>query len=126
MNRCFFDGRLVRDPELKALPNGAKVVNFTLAVNSPRKTKDGQLIKDTSFFEFEAWDSGAELIAEKCKKGNAMMVECAAKSDKWVAQDGTNRTKTKFRVNSFTQITYGSHPREDAEATPVEAVEVVA
>lgn len=121
MNICVFDGRLVRDPELKTLPNGAKVVNFTLAINSPRKAKSGELIKDVSFLEFEAWDSGAELIAEKCRKGNALSVVSAAKSDKWTAADGTNRTKTKFRVNSFTQISYGHYKPEGSENVSVEA-----
>lgn len=115
MNRCIFDGRLVRDPELKDLPNGAKVVNFTLAVNSSRKAKNGEILKDVSFFDFEAWDSGAEHIASKCKKGNALLVDCSAKMDKWQASDGTNRTKTKFRVNSFTQISYGSYKPETSE-----------
>lgn len=126
MNICTFSGRLVRNPELKALPTGAKVVNFSLAINSPRKTKDGTLVKDTSFLDFEAWDSGAELIAAQCIKGDALSVICSAKNDKWTTPDGQTRTKTKFRVNSFEQIRYGNSRMkpsgESSETSPVDEI----
>lgn len=116
MNNCFFDGRLVRDPELKTLPTGAKVVNFSLAISSLRKTKEGQPIRDVHFLDFEAWDSGAELIAKNCGKGDILSLNCSAKTDKWTADDGTNRSKVKFRVNSFTQYSgYGSRKNQQQQ-----------
>jgi len=41
LNKAFLYGNLVRDPELKALPSGIKVANFSIATNRTYKDKDG-------------------------------------------------------------------------------------
>ena len=41
MNRLLLTGRLVRDPEIKAIGDNNMVAKFTIAVNRNYKDKDG-------------------------------------------------------------------------------------
>ena len=41
LNKAFLFGNLTRDPELKSLPSGIKVVSFGLATNRTWKDKNG-------------------------------------------------------------------------------------
>ena len=101
MNECHFLGNLTRDPELKNLQSGTAVVNFCIATNGRKyKTKDGQNAKETAFLEMEAWDSGAETISKFFKKGDPIIVHCAAKTEQWESE-GQKRSRIKFRVNKF-------------------------
>lgn len=41
LNKAVIIGNLTRDPEVKALPSGAKVCSFSLATNRVWKDKNG-------------------------------------------------------------------------------------
>ena len=98
MNDCLFVGNLTRDPELKQTKSGTPVVTFSLAINAWRgKDKPAEV----SYLDFEAWDTGAEYIANNGKKGDQMFVKCLAKQDRWKNAEGEGRSKILFRVNEF-------------------------
>ena len=42
INKAILIGNLTRDPELKSLPNGSKVCQFSLATNRTWKDQNGQ------------------------------------------------------------------------------------
>lgn len=102
MNECHFMGNLTRDPELKKVGvKGVPVANFCIAISRKYKKQDGEITKEVAFIECEAWDSGAETIARHFKKGNPIIVHCSAKTETWKGEDGSNRSKIRFRVNKF-------------------------
>lgn len=102
MNHCSFIGNLTRDPELRSLASGTKVVQFGIAVNRKYKNKNGELVNEPTFLDLEAWDSGAQVIADHFAKGDPIVIEdSSAKTEQWEAADGTKRSRLKFRVNRF-------------------------
>jgi single-strand DNA-binding protein len=106
MNITLLKGNLARDPELRVVnPNGKQtsVVNFTIAVNRDYVKANGERDKITSFINCEAWDSGAETIAESLKKGDLVMVEGSLRNDSW-EKDGVKHSSLKVRVNNFSKI----------------------
>jgi single-stranded DNA-binding protein len=60
--------------------------------------------KIVSYIPCEAWDSGAELIAESFRKGDLVFVEGSMRNDKW-EKDGVKHHSMKVRVNNFSKIT---------------------
>lgn len=50
INRVVITGNLVRDPELRALPSGAGVCNFSIAVNS-REKRGEEWVDRVDFFD---------------------------------------------------------------------------
>jgi single-strand DNA-binding protein len=106
MNVTFLKGNLARDPELRVVNTGGKqtsVVNFTIASSREYQKNNGEKQKDTSWVDCEAWDSGAEVIAESFKKGDLVFIEGSLRNDSW-EKDGVKHSKLKVRVNNFGKI----------------------
>jgi single stranded DNA-binding protein len=101
-------GRFVKDPELKDA-NGVDVIDFTLAINEYRKSKDGTKTKSVDFLDFVAWDTGATTIAKHCKKGDRIVLSCSARQEKWEDKTGNRRSAIKFRVNKFYLLSNGNY-----------------
>lgn len=123
MNMVVLKGNLARDPELRSVGGGDKqtsVVNFTVAVSREFTKADGERDKITSFIQCEAWDSGAETIADTLKKGDLVFVEGSLRNDSW-EKDGVKHSTLKVRVNNFAKIIKSSR-KKSASSTAEEPV----
>ena len=69
LNKAFLFGNLTRDPELKSLPSGIKVVSFGLATNRTWKDKNGVKQESTTFHNIVSFGKQAEIMAQYLKKG---------------------------------------------------------
>lgn len=119
MNITLLKGNLARDPELRTVSTAGKqtsVVNFTVAVSREYTKNSGERDKITSFINCEAWDSGAEVIAESFKKGDLVMIEGSLRNDTW-EKDGVKHSSLKVRVNNFSKITKLSRQSKQTEET---------
>ena len=107
INNCIFVGRLVRDPELRYLPNGGMgVCNFTLAVDKALSKEKKQEFEaqgkhTCDFLDFVAWGGMGETIANYFKKGGQIAVQSSVETGSYDHKDGHKVYTTKFRVNSF-------------------------
>lgn len=118
MNMVVLKGNLARDPELRSVGAGERqtsVVNFTVAVSREFTKSDGEKDKVTSFIQCEAWDSGAETIAETLKKGDLVFVEGSLRNDSW-EKDGVKHSTLKVRVNNFAKIVRSSRKKTGASS----------
>lgn len=107
MNINILRGNLARDPEVRVVNTGGRqttVVNFTVAVSREYTKSNGDKDKVTTFVPCEAWDSGAEIIADSFKKGDLVLVEGSLRNDSW-EKDGVKHSTLKVRVNNFSKIT---------------------
>ena len=102
LNKAFLYGNLTRDPELKSLPSGIKVVNFALATNRTWKDKNGVKQESVSFHNIVAYGKPAEVIAQYLKKGNGVFVEGRIDTRSWDDKnDGTKKYRTEIVVENF-------------------------
>jgi single-stranded DNA-binding protein len=102
MNKCIFIGNFVHDPRLNThTKENHQVVftNFKLAVQHKFKKGNGETGSITSYLNFEAWDSGAEVICSRFKKGDRIWIEAMAKT--YRDKEDTSKSNTVFRVESF-------------------------
>jgi len=97
LNRHFFSGNLTRDPEVKNLPSGSTVTNFSIAVNSSFKDKSGEWKENTVFVDFDAWNGLGEAVAKVLNKGDKVYTESEYSLRSW-EQDGEKRSKPSFRL----------------------------
>jgi single-strand DNA-binding protein len=102
LNKAFLFGNLTRDPELKALPSGIKVVSFGLATNRTWKDKNGVKQESVSFHNIVAFGKTAEVMAQYLKKGSSIFVEGRIETRSWDDKnDGTKKYKTEIIVDNF-------------------------
>ena len=94
MNKAIVMGRLGRDPELKRTQAGGAVVSVSLATNEREKQGDAW-VDVTEWHYIVAFGRTAELMAERCRKGDPVLVDGRMKTRKWQGQDGTERQRTE-------------------------------
>ena len=107
LNRVFLIGNLTRDPELRYLPSGQAVTNFTVAVNRNYVSNTGEKKEDTSFIRVVVWARRAEVCNEYLRKGSPVFVEGRLQSRSWEAQDGTKRSTLEVVANNVQFLSRG-------------------
>ena len=103
-NRVVLMGHLTRDPEVKFLPSGTTVANFSIAMNERYTDRDGNLQEKATFVECEAWNRSAEIIGDYFAKGMPIHLEGRLQLDQWENDEGEKRSKLKVRVDRFTFV----------------------
>ena len=108
MNKVMLMGNITRDPEIRVIdtPNQQSqqqtVANFGLAMNERwTDQRTGERRESVTFIDVEAWGRQAEIIGQYMKKGSQILLEGSIKEEKWVAEDGTNRTRHRVRLQRF-------------------------
>lgn len=84
MNRVTLLGYVGKDPEVKAVPSGAKVANFSMATTESWVDKNtNQKVEKTEWHNLVAWRGIAELIEKYVRKGSRLMVEGKLETRSW-------------------------------------------
>lgn len=108
LNKCFFQGRFVRDPELRRTQSGTAVASFTLAVERDFKESDGT--RKADFIDFVAWRGTAEFICRNFSKGRMATVVGPMQIRPWEDKDGNKRRSYEVTANEV----YFSDSKRDA------------
>ncbi|MBI2038747.1 MAG: single-stranded DNA-binding protein [Candidatus Niyogibacteria bacterium] len=95
LNKAFIIGNLTRDPELKTLPSGSTVCNFSVATNRTWKDKSGEQKKDVEFHNVVAFGRTAEIIHQYIKKGHGIFIEGRIQTRSW-EKDGKKNYRTEI------------------------------
>lgn len=101
LNKVFLIGNLTRDPELRAIPSGTKVVQIGLATNRVWKDQSGARKESTEYHNVVAFGRQAETLAQYCRKGSSLYIEGRLQTRSWDGQDGKKNYRTEIVLDSF-------------------------
>lgn len=101
-NKAIIGGKVTRDIELKAMPSGHSVCNFTVAINRPTVNKDGEQKAD--FIDCVAWGKTADFISKFFHKGSGIMVDGKLQKRSWTDKEGKDRYTTEIIVDTATFV----------------------
>ena len=101
INNVLLVGRLTRTPETVWTNKGVCVLEFSLAVNTPRKEADGTITDDVSFFECVMYGKRAEKLSEIIHKGMKITVSGKLQQQRWTNKDGQNRSKVRILASQI-------------------------
>lgn len=97
VNKVLLIGNLGRDPELRYLPSGQTVANFSVATTERFKGRDGQMKEATEWHNIVVYGKQAELCGQYLKKGRQVFVEGRLATRQWDAKDGSGkRSRTEI------------------------------
>lgn len=96
LNKAFIIGNLTRDPEMKALPSGVQVANFSVATNRVWKDKEGRKQESADYHNVVVFGRQAETVGQYLKKGSSVLVEGRMQTRSWDAQDGSKKYRTEI------------------------------
>lgn len=83
LNKALLYGNLTRDPELRSLPSGMNVVNFSIATNRTFKDRDGKKQEQTDFHNVVVFGRQADTVNQYLKKGSSVFVEGRMQTRSW-------------------------------------------
>lgn len=116
INLTLLQARLVQEPELRYTLNNTPVVNLVLAHNE--NLKNGE--RRPHFIEATAFGKIAELINKYMHKGEEHIFQGRLQQDKWVGQDGQQRSRVKLAVEQFTFLQRSNRSEESDTLKEVE------
>ncbi|MEK9149887.1 MAG: single-stranded DNA-binding protein [Candidatus Desantisbacteria bacterium] len=91
-SKAIIMGNLTKDPELRYIPSGSAVANFTVAVNRTYKDSSGETKEETSFLPVVVWGKQAENCNQYLKKGGAVFIDGNLKQRSWEDKEGQKRS----------------------------------
>jgi single-strand DNA-binding protein len=97
INKVILIGNLGRDPEVRYLPSGDAVANFSIATTEKWKDKSGEMQEQTEWHRISFFGRQAEICGEYLKKGSSVYIEGRLQTRKWTDKEGHERTTTEIR-----------------------------
>ena len=93
LNQVQLIGRLGRDPEVRYMPNGEAVCNFSIATSeSWNDRQTGQRTERTEWHNITLYRRLAEVAGQYLRKGSQVYIEGKIQSRKYVDKNGIERT----------------------------------
>ena len=100
INKVILVGNLGQDPEVRYMPNGSAVANFSVATSESWKDKQtGETRDRTEWHRVVVFGKLAEIAGEYVKKGTQVYLEGQLQNRKWQDQAGIDRYTTEVVIN---------------------------
>ena len=119
VNKCLFIGNLTADPEIRTMPNGEQVANFSIALNEKYKAKDGNVVENVEYVRIVLYRRLAEIAGQYLAKGSQVYIEGRLKTRKWQDNNGQDRYTTEIQGDNLQML--GGRQDEPKQAKPSKA-----
>lgn len=122
LNKVILIGRLGRDPEVRYMPNGEAVANFSIATSETwNDRQSGQRQERTEWHNITMYRRLAEIAGQYLKKGGLVYLEGRIQSRKYTGKDGIERTAYDIIASEMKMLggregSGGGAPYEDGAA----------
>jgi single-strand DNA-binding protein len=93
-------GNFGKDPEMRYLPNGSAVAEFSVAANEKFKRKDGTKVEHTEWYNCRCYGKLAELVGEYRKAGDLVFIQGRMHTDTW-EKDGQPHRRVMLNVDTM-------------------------
>ena len=116
LNKVILIGRLGKDPEVRYMPNGEAVCNFSVATSESWKDNNGQKQERTEWHNITMYRRIAEISGQYLKKGSQVYLEGRIQSRKHQGKDGIERTAYDIIVNEMKMLGGGNDGQQAQSA----------
>lgn len=105
INKVIIVGNIGQDPEVRFMPNGGAVANFTVATSETWKDKQtGEQKEKTEWHRIVMYQRLAEIAGEYLKKGSKVYIEGRLQTRKWQNQQGADQYTTEIVANEMQML----------------------
>jgi len=112
LNKAQLIGNVTVDPEIRALPNGQRVANFSLATNR-RYTDSAGVQQDVpEYHNVVMFGKLAEIAEQYIHKGNKLYIDWRMQTRSWEDQSGQKKYKTEIVADEMIMLTPKGTPSE--------------
>ncbi len=103
-NRITIVGNLGRDPEMRTLPSGDTVADFTVATTERRRTGDGGVQETTTWFRVSAFGKLGETAQQYLRKGSYAYIDGALTQRDYTNREGQTRQSLEIRARDLRML----------------------
>lgn len=140
LNKVFVLGNVTKDPEVRALPSGQQVTNFSIATNRYYTAQSGEKKEEAEFHNIVCFGKLADISSRYLRKGSLVLIEGRIKTRSWTNQQGSKQYRTEIiaetmqlgprgageKSNPGSQSTgYGKSSFEDEPAPKMDEIPVI-
>ena len=105
LNKVTLIGRLGKDPEIKELPSGDSVANFSIATTEKWKDKQsGEAKEAVEWHRINMFGKLAEIAGKYLKSGSLVYLEGSIKTRKWTDKDGIEKYSTDIKADTMKML----------------------
>ena len=104
LNKVMLIGNLGKDPEVRAMPSGVKVANFSIATTESYTDKNNQKVDKTEWHNIVMWRGLAEVAEKYLKKGNQVFIEGKLTTRSWDDQNGVKKYMTEIVADNMVML----------------------
>lgn len=115
LNKVILIGRLGRDPEVRYMPNGEAVCNFSVATSEAWNDRNGQRQERTEWHNITMYRRLAEIAGQYLKKGSQVYLEGKIQSRKYTDKSGIERAAYDIIVNEMKMLGGGGNDGQQAQ-----------
>ena len=121
LNKAILIGNLGRDPEVRHMPNGEAVCNFSIATSETWNDRQtGQRQERTEWHNITLYRRLAEVAGQYLKKGSQVYIEGRIQSRKYTDKNGVERTAYEIIGNEMKMLGGGNDSGQQAQAAQAE------
>lgn len=115
LNQAQIIGHLGRDPEVRHLPSGEAVANFTIATTEKWRDKtSGESKESTEWHNISCFGRLAEIVGQYLHKGSLVYVSGKIKTRKYQDKDGVDKYSTSIQCQELKML--GGKPSNGEQA----------
>jgi single-strand DNA-binding protein len=114
LNKAILIGNLGQDPEIRTIPSGARVAQFSVATTRRWNGRDGQQQEKTEWHRIVVWEKLVDIVERWVKKGDRIYVEGEIEYRQYEDKDGVTKYMTEIRAREI--ILLGSRDGGDRES----------
>ena len=107
LNKVMIIGNLGKDPEMRYMPNGKPVTNFSVATNRRWNTPDGDQREETEWFNVTMYEKLADIANQYLTKGQKVYIEGRLHTRSWDGNDGQKHYRTEIIANQMIMLGAG-------------------
>jgi single-strand DNA-binding protein len=97
LNKAFVLGNITKDPEIRSMPNGNQVANFSIATNRAYTLPSGEKKEEVEFHNIVCFGKLADIVSRYLKKGSMVLIEGRIQTRSWDDKaTGAKKYKTEI------------------------------
>jgi single-strand DNA-binding protein len=101
LNKAMLIGNTGSDPEIRTIPSGARVAQFSVATSRRWNDKSGQPQEKTEWHRIVAWEKLVDIVEKYVKKGDRIYVEGEIEYRQYQDKDGVTKYATEIRAREI-------------------------
>jgi single-strand DNA-binding protein len=101
LNKAMLIGNTGNDPEIRTIPSGARVAQFSVATSRRWTDKNNQQQEKTEWHRIVVWDRLVDVVERYLRKGDRVYVEGEIEYRQYQDKDGVTKYATEIRARDL-------------------------